>query len=146
MDAKPGEELESSVLPAYALVHSILYSGYDRRIARYTKTQIAVLAILYWQKEMFMSQLADALSVPRAQMTRAVTPLADDGMIERFEDKSNRKKVHVRLTDAGRDHIRDYMHSRFHVLREHLTEEEAARLLEAAETIVDILRTLRDRS
>ena len=141
MEAEAERELESSFLPAYALVRSILYSDYGRKNARYTKTQIAVLAALYWKKEMCMSELAELISVPREQMTRAV----DDVLVERYSDEINRKRVHVCLTDAGREYIRTYLHSRLDILREKLSAEESARLTEAVKTIVDILRDLRSR-
>jgi DNA-binding MarR family transcriptional regulator len=145
MEAEAARELESSFLPAYALVRSILYSDYGRKNARYTKTQIAVLAALYWKKEMCMSELAELISVPREQMTRAVVPLVDDALAERYSDEINRKRVHVCLTDAGREYIRSYLHSRLDILREKLSAEESARLTEAVKTIVDILRDLRSR-
>ncbi len=134
MEAEAERELESSFLPAYALVRSVLYSDYGRKNARYTKTQIAVLAALYWKKEMCMSELAELISVPREQMTRAVVPLVDDVLM-----------VHVCLTDAGQEYIRTYLHSRLDILREKLSAEESARLTEAVKTIVDILRDLRSR-
>lgn len=145
MEVKAERDLESSFLPAYALVRSILYSDYGRKSAHYTKTQIAVLAALYWKEEMCMSELAELISVPREQMTRAVVPLADDSLIERYSDDINRKRVHVCLTDAGREYIRTYLHSRLDILREKLSEEESSRLTDAVKTIVDILRNLKSR-
>ena len=58
---------------------------------------------------MYMSELAELVSSSRAQMTRAIIPLVEDGLVERFEDKSNRKMVHVRLTETGRDFLRNYL-------------------------------------
>jgi len=145
MDANPEKELESSFLPVYALMRSILYSDYGRKSAHYTKMQIAVLAALYWQNEMCMSQIAELISTPRAQMTRAMVPLVEDGMVERFADKKNRRLVHIRLTEAGRAFVKGYLRSRFDVLRERLSDEDSARLSEAAETIAEILSGLRVR-
>ena len=92
-----------------------------------------------------MSELAELISVPREQMTRAVVPLVDDVLVERYTDEINRKRVHVCLTDAGREYIRSYLHSRLDILREKLSAEESVRLTEAVKTIVDILRDLRSR-
>ena len=143
MDTDSEEELESSFLPAYALVRSILYSDYGRKRAKYSKTQIAVLAALYWQNEMCMSQAAELIAAQRAQMTRAIIPLVSDGLVERFEDRSNRKMVYIRLTENGKRFIKNYLRSRFDALRNKLSEEEAERLTEAANTIVEILKKTR---
>ncbi len=140
MEADREKELEYSFLPAYTLVHSILYSDYGRKNARYTKTQLAVLAALFWQNETCMSQIAELVSAPRPQMTRAVVPLVNDGLVERFEDNSNRKLVHIRLTDRGRDYLMAYLRDRFVILREKLSDEDAERLTQAAKTIVEILQ------
>ena len=146
MNINPDEELESSFLPVYTLFRSILYSDYGRKNAKYTKTQIAVLVALYWQNEMCMSQIAELISSPRAQMTRAINPLVNDGLIERFINSSNRKLVYIRLTDAGNLFITNYLRNRFEMLREKVNKEESAKLVEAAQTIVTILKRVRNES
>ncbi len=140
MDVVPDEGFERSFLPAYALVRSILYSDYDRKNAKYSKTQIAILATLCWQNEICMSRMAELISTPRPQMTRAIIPLVNDGLVERFLDNNNRKLVYIRLTDYGKQFIRNYLHGRFETLREKINEEEAERLSCAAQTIVEILK------
>ena len=143
MEKESAEELESCFLPAYALVRNILYSDYGRKKAKYSKTQIAVLAALYWQNEMCMSQFAELIATPRPQMTRSIIPLVNDGLVERFEDNSNRKMVYIRLTESGRHFVRDYLRNRFDTLRNKLSEAEAEKLTEAAKTIVEILKKTR---
>ena len=145
MKINPEKELESSFLPVYGLVRNIIYSDYDRKNAHYTKMQIAILSTLYWHNEMCMSELAELISSSRAQMTRAITPLVEDNMVERFENKSNRKMVHIRLTETGRDFLREYLRIRFETLREKLNEGDAARLTEATRTIAEILCKLRNK-
>lgn len=145
MEPELESELEKALLPAYTIVRSILYSDYGRKNSHYTKTQIAVLAALTWKEELCMSQIAEYLSSPRAQMTRAIDPLVEDGLIERFEDKNNRKMVYIRLTATGKTYIRDYLHTRFGALRDKLTPEEAGALHESLKTIIEILKTVQSR-
>ena len=144
MDVDPEEELLDSFLPAYALVRSILYSEYGRKKTKYSKTQIAVMAALYWQRQMCMSQIAELIATPRPQMTRAIIPLVNDGLVERFGDAANRKLVNIRLTENGKQFMKSYLNSRFHSLCNKLSEEEAEKLSQAAKTIVEILKKTRD--
>ena len=139
MELDPEEELEGSFLPAYALARNILFSDYDRKTARYSKTQIAILAVLYWHEKMCMSEISELIAAPRPQTTRAMILLADDGLVERFAAKENRKLVYIRLTDNGKQFIKNYLHERFNTLRDKLSEAESMRLAEATKTIVDIL-------
>lgn len=139
MDLNSEEELEGSFLPAYALARNILYSDYGRKTSKYSKTQISILAVLYWHDEMFMSQIADLIAAPRPQVTRAMIPLADDGLVERFEHSSNRKLVHIRLAETGRQYMKNYLQDHFETLRKNLSDEESTKLILASRTIVEIL-------
>lgn len=139
MDTAAEELLSASFLPVCALVRSVLYSDYERKNMRFTKTQITVLALLYWQGDMCMSEIADLALAPRPQMTRVVDPLAEEGFVERFSDETDRKRVRIRLTEQGRSYIREFLQLRLRTLKEKLTMQEEERLSEATNTIVSIL-------
>jgi len=48
------------------------------------------------------SELADHLGLTRGALSARLGPLEDDGLITRTVDKGDRRRVHVRLTAAGR--------------------------------------------
>ena len=48
------------------------------------------------------SDLADALGLSRGALSARLGPLEEDGLIARTVDKDDRRRVHVRLTAAGR--------------------------------------------
>ena len=49
-----------------------------------------------------MKEAASYISSSKEQATRAVAPLVDKGLMERYTDPANRNYVHIQLTDTGR--------------------------------------------
>jgi DNA-binding MarR family transcriptional regulator len=49
------------------------------------------------------SELAEQLGLSRGALSARLSPLEDDGLITRTTDPGDRRRVHVALTDAGRD-------------------------------------------
>ncbi|UPK75107.1 MarR family transcriptional regulator [Nocardioidaceae bacterium SCSIO 66511] len=47
------------------------------------------------------SRLADLLTLSRGALSARLAPLEDDGLIARSVEATDRRRVHVRLTDAG---------------------------------------------
>jgi len=55
------------------------------------------------------SQLAEKSGVSRATMTRLLDGLARDGLVERLDDSSDRRKSTIRLTPAGQAKLDEVM-------------------------------------
>lgn len=55
------------------------------------------------------SQLAEKSGVSRATMTRLLDGLARDGLVERLDDSSDRRKYTIRLTPAGQAKLDEVM-------------------------------------
>ena len=49
-----------------------------------------------------MKEAASYISSSKEQATRAVAPLVDKGLMERYTDSANRNYVHIQLTETGR--------------------------------------------
>jgi DNA-binding MarR family transcriptional regulator len=63
--------------------------------------QVSILDHLDADRPTMLADLADHLGVTPATMSIAVGRLVDDGYITRVLDPANRRKVQLRLTDAG---------------------------------------------
>jgi len=48
------------------------------------------------------SEIGEALSIAKSQMTHSVDKLIDLGMVEREHDTEDRRKIEISLTDKGR--------------------------------------------
>jgi len=62
-----------------------------------------VLMMLEVEGALSMSRLAEALDVSLSSATGLITRMEGRGLVERLHDGSDRRVVHVRLTDAGRE-------------------------------------------
>ena len=82
--------------------------------------------------------LADIEKVSAPSMTRTVGCLADDGLVERHDDPSDGRRVHVELTAAGRTALQQIRRQRGRWMSERvreLTADEQATLVEATEIL-----------
>jgi DNA-binding MarR family transcriptional regulator len=64
---------------------------------------IAVLALLYRDGDRTIGQLAAAERVQPPSMTRTVTCLERDGLVERLQNPDDGRQVVIRLSPAGHD-------------------------------------------
>lgn len=67
-----------------------------------TRRQWRVLALLATHEGVLSSQLAERSGLDRAQTSRALTLLADKGLVERTPRPSDRREVLLHLSEAGR--------------------------------------------
>lgn len=70
-------------------------------------THFQVLAVLDGAGPLAMSRLADHMGVSLPNATGIISRMEERGVIERLHDASDRRRVLVRLTDAGRDIARE---------------------------------------
>lgn len=86
-----------------------------------------------------MSDLARAVSLTKAGLTALVDRLEKRGLLERANDPADRRVIRIKLTDEGRTAFRSA--AKVHVaginerFARHLTEEQAAVIVEALEHI-----------
>ncbi|WP_405877353.1 MarR family transcriptional regulator [Streptomyces sp. NBC_01136] len=84
------------------------------------------------------SQLADMLGLTRGALSARLGPLEEAGLITRTHDSADRRRVEVRLTEAG------YAAFEQHAVSEDKGENALLAVLSAAEkrTLADLLRKL----
>lgn len=80
---------------------------YDQHLAGagLRSTQYAILAHLDRRGPASIQQLAEAMVMDRTTMTRNVTPLERDGLVEIAQAETDRRRKEVRLTAAGRQRL-----------------------------------------
>ena len=112
-----------------------------------TKSQMVIFIILHFKGSTTMSEVAQYLSSSKEQATRAVAVLCDNGLVERYEDPSNRTHVYIRLTEKGREFmqtLREKLHEDIKVkLNKSLTEEDRKELQESVQKTVEILNKVK---
>ena len=101
MDTIETEEPRLSMLRALPLMHRLLRLIFVGERERFTKTQFYILITLYHQSPLTMTQIGEHIGASKEQATRAVAPLADEGLVRREVSPKNRTRVYVSLTEAG---------------------------------------------
>lgn len=136
---------EESALLLLPLLSRFLAPEYARQL-HLTKTQLLIVTALSYRGSLNMSQIASYLAFSKEQATRAVAPLAEAGLVERFEQPENRTKVFLRLSPKGAqlaDDLRAQFSSQLRARAQGaLTEQELLQLRESAETLTRLLSKL----
>ena len=141
MNAAASEEL--SLLRTYLQLQRVVLSGIDKKQFRHTKTQFIILTVLALRGPLYMSQIAQYISSSNEQATRAVAPLADEGLVERTIHPDNRKHVYVSLSEQGREYVDETL-SEVHssaqkAILNALDSEEAEKMKDAMNVILEAL-------
>lgn len=125
------------LLNNYPRYRKFVYKTYDRMGSELTRTQQMIMLALAQYGTMSMSELASKICTSNEQATRAVSKLVDNGYIERFQNRLNRRVVNIRLTASGNEMI---MKAREESVKlaslgfEVLTDQDIKDLLNAVET------------
>lgn len=124
-------------------ISRLVFSCRDKSDMPCTKSQLYILAALLSRESMTMKEIAHILGSSSEQATRAVAPLADAGLLERFSDPANRQHVHIRLTEAGRIRVEKDLTALSHRIDAHLraslTETEQKDLHAALLRAIELL-------
>lgn len=97
------------------------------------------LVVICHHGTMRMGELADALQITPASTTRAVSCLAEKGLVERVKATDDHRSILVSATEAGRaryDVINDKIQSGLTEILSEFTPEEQAQLADYLERYV----------
>ena len=146
MGKEYSDEGEIPLLELTALIYKAVDFHSLKKLHDLTKTQFLILAALYHSGTLNMTKISEYISSSKEQATRAVSPLADRGLITRVEHPDNRKHVYLELTDSGRELVvtlRREMRGRFKAkVDAALSPEEKEELLTSAEALTGVLSKL----
>ncbi len=134
------------LLALLPLINRTILTASRIREFGYTKTQLTIFAALTLRESLTMSQVSGYISSSKEQATRAVAPLVDEGLVERFVDPENRTHIHIRLTAKGNEFMevcRTRFKKNLHAqLDDTVTPDEKAELFSAIDSLLRILGKL----
>lgn len=137
---------EIRLLMLLPLINRTILSASGIRELGYTKTQLTILAALALRDSLTMSQIAGFISSSKEQATRAVAPLVDHRLAERFTDPENRTHIHIRLTDKGSEFMQlcfsGFKRNLRSQLENKVTPEEQQELFACVDSLLRILGRL----
>jgi len=101
-----------------------------------------LLGLLWDRREMTIGELARGILIEQSSTTRLVDRAAAEGLVEKFADADDRRRVRVRITPAGRDYIADLVAEAARTDRAMSAEIDAALDADATERLKGELRDL----
>ena len=105
-----------------------------------TRLHLAIMVVLS-AASITMSELAKILMMTKPQLTHLVDQLVRLGIVERSPDATDRRVIHVALTDNGRILLEDMkrkVKENIRIRLASLTEEELTQMSAALETLRNI--------
>ena len=94
-------ERDFSLFRLMPMIQKLTFSCWDKEKYPYTRSQLTLIMALLQKDSMTMKEAASYISSSKEQATRAVAPLVESGLLERYTDPVNRNYVHIRLTEPG---------------------------------------------
>ncbi|GEM_PF-2616163 len=104
--------------------------------------QIDALEVVDDEGEVHMNRLAARLRLDPSTVTRAINPLVDMRLLERYTDPANRRYVVLRCTPAGTDAVKRVVEERRSVMRETLEPMDPQRRLLLVELLDEYITLL----
>jgi DNA-binding MarR family transcriptional regulator len=117
----------------------------SRNLARQsdlTASQLLLLKHVAEHGQALPSTIAKVIELKQATITVLINKLEDNGLVTRSRDTEDRRRVWVRLTDAGRsvlDRSPDLLQSRFEHGFDQLEEWEQSMIITTLERIASLL-------
>lgn len=107
-----------------------------------TTSQILLLQYVAQQEQALPSAIARAIELKQATITVLLNQLEASGLVTRSRDTEDRRRIWVRLTDAGHkvlEHSPDLLQSRFQKGFDRLESWEQSMIITALERIAALL-------
>lgn len=137
------DEQDFSLLRLMPIIQKVILSCWDREKYPYTKSQLTLFMALLQKDSLTMKEAASYISSSKEQATRAVAPLVESSLMERYTDPANRNYVHIQLTDAGRilvlEMLEDLYSNINKLLDQSITNEEKLALRDSLTESIRIL-------
>ncbi|MGQ9587132.1 MAG: MarR family winged helix-turn-helix transcriptional regulator [Thermoplasmata archaeon] len=102
------EEIADDILDSFPVFFRRVSRGEARQGSRRFDPSRFVLRAVQKHGPVRMSEIGKHMGVSKPYMTMLVNRLIAEGLVERVQDAHDRRVVNVRITEAGRDAIREF--------------------------------------
>lgn len=103
------EYISESILSFIPLFHRKLLTciGTNAHCATTSNPKYRILGMLSCDNSLPTTEIAKRLYISKPQMTALIDRLMKDGLVKRVPDKSDRRVIHITITENGREHLKD---------------------------------------
>jgi len=138
------EERDYSLFRLMPMIQKLTFACWDKEKYPYTRSQLTLIMALLQKDSLTMKEAASYISSSKEQATRAVAPLVESGLLERYTDQVNRNFVHIQLTESGlqlvREMLTDFYDSINSLLDQSISPEEKQKLRQSMAESIRILQ------
>ena len=107
-DRKKLEDIADGFMDSFPVFFRRASRGGAHPSARKFDPSRFVLKAVQMHGPLRMSEIGRHMGISRPYMTALVDKLISDGLVERAPDPDDRRVVNVRITDAGKEEIKDF--------------------------------------
>lgn len=130
------------------LLHRFFHgSEQDFSIMDLTKTQVKTLIILEKEGQAYMSLICTHLNMEKGSFTPVVDQLLKKGLIYKEQDQNDRRKNFLKLTETGREIVKNVLESMEKRVLEklsRLSKEDNMRFMDSIDTLLEITKKLEE--
>lgn len=104
-----------------------------------------VLGILNKQGELPISEIGKLAHIHKSNMTCLTDNLVEEGVAQRFPDKTDRRKINLAISDQGREKLnlwREQHHQDIKTKLANLSEEDQETLYQSVKNIKEIIKKI----
>ncbi len=145
MNEKARKESIDAMFELYPRGRKLIYEAFNKLEDDLTRTQQIILLALSVRDNLSMSQLASKICTSNEQATRAVTQLVDKGLVNRQQNKTNRRVVNISLTPKAKEHVEAAKKAVFTAttdITSGLSYEDLQTITDSIHTVLNLLKKL----
>jgi len=139
-DQKKLEDIADGFMDTFPAFFRRVSRGVAHPSARKFDPSRFVLKAVHIHGPVRMSVIGSHMGISRPYMTALVDKLIEDGLVERVPDPDDRRVVNVRITDAGKEEIKDFTESARKAVIKNLSSLDS----EDISTLSELMRKFRD--
>lgn len=101
-------------------------------------TEFTILEALYHKGDLTVNQICDAVLINSGSMTYVIDKLQQRGLLERITSEEDRRVIHVRITNQGKELMDDIFPKHEKVIEKVFEDVNSEEL----ESVIDILKRI----
>lgn len=106
--------------------------------------QMMVLATLYDEGSLSISEIGKKLYISKPQMTSIIDKLIKEEFVERIHDKEDRRVININITEKGKKYTNDVLKLLKEKMRKKLSALSEEKLKSVADSMENVINILRD--
>jgi len=139
-DQKRLEDIADGLMDSFPVFFKRVTRGAAQPSSRKFDPSMVVLKMALMHGPLPMSMIGGHMGISKPYMTALVDELIDKGLVERVPDPEDRRVINVRITEAGKAEIKEFMKGARQAIIKNLSSLDA----EDISSLHEMVRNVRD--